>query len=554
MNGLSEIAYVRQQTGLLQIQTQLITILLGSLLVLATAYIGYLIYTSMRKRDHAEVEILASEERYRTLFERVPVGLYRTKPDGKIIDANPALVEMLGYPDSAALLAMNAGDIFINPQDRQAEMDLLDQKRQPVSTELQLRRFDGSNIWVRDTFRPVYGQDNRVIYYDGSLEDITEHRRADEAQLLLASIVKSSNDAIIAEKLDGTIASWNSGAENIFGYRAEEVIGHSLSILLPDEHRDELDKILARIKRGERVEHYETERIRRDGKRIDVSLTISPVIDAAGKVIGVSKIARDISEHKRLEHNILRMERLSAMGKVTASLAHEVKNPLQSIQSNLDLLLDFPLEESERQECLKLCRREVDSLVEITQRMLVFSRPDQSTYRELSIGQLWEDTLALVEHTLSNSRVDVITRIPDELPLVRGAPHQLRQVFLNLLLNSLEAIQGEGTINLEAHQNDNQLVISLLNDGPPIPSEHIKHIFDPFFTTKPGGSGLGLFICHNILQSHSGTIQVENLEEGSGVMFTIMLPVALTTGNLGPSQERNPFDEGTENASSYPDR
>lgn len=554
MNELLVIAYLRQQTGVLQIQSQLITILLGSLLVIATAYIVFLIYTSMRKRDRVEAAIRASEERYRTLFERVPVGLYRTKPDGQIIDANPALVEMLGYLDRASLLAMNAGDIYLHPQDRQAEMDLMDQKRQPVSTELQLRRFDGTDIWVRDIVRPVFTQDDQVVYYDGSLEDITEHRRADEAQLLLASIVKSSNDAIIAEKLDGTIASWNSGAEKIFGYRAEEVIGHSLSILLPDERRDELDKMLARIKHGERVEHYETERIRKDGKRLDVSLTISPIIDAAGKVIGVSKIARDISEHKRLEQNILRMERLSAMGKVTASLAHEVKNPLQSIQSNLDLLLEFPLEESERQECLKLCQREVDGLVEITQRMLIFSRPDQSTYRELSIGQIWEDTLALVEHTLSNSMVDVITRIPDELPLVRGAPHQLRQVFLNLLLNSLEAIQGEGTINLEAHQDNNQLVISLLNDGPPIPSEHLKQIFDPFFTTKSGGSGLGLFICHNILQSHNGTIQAENLEEGSGVMFTITLPVALTADNLGSSQERNQFHEGTENASSHLDR
>jgi PAS domain S-box-containing protein len=537
MNELLVIAYLRQQTGLLQFQSQLITILLGSLLVIATAYIVFLIYTSFRKRDRAEGAIRASEERYRTLFERMPIGLYRTKPEGQIIDANPALVEMLGYPDRASLLAMNAGDIFIHPQDRQAEMDLLDQKRQPVSTELQLKRFDGSSIWVRDTVRPVFAQDGQVSYYDGSLEDITEHRRADEAHLLLASIVKSSDDAIIAETLDGTIVSWNSGAEKIFGYQAEEVIGHSLSLLLPDDRKDELERILARIKRGERVEHYETERIRKNGKWIAVSLTISPIIDSAGDVIGVSKIARDISEHKRLEQNTLRMERLSAMGKVTASLAHEVKNPLQSIQSNLDLLLDFPLEESERQECLKLCRREVESLVEITQRMLVFSRPDQSTYREVSISQIWGDTLALVEHTLQNARVDVITRIPDDLPLVRGAPHQLRQVFLNLLLNSLDAIGGEGTINLEASQNDDQLVITLLNDGPPIASENLLQIFEPFFTTKSGGSGLGLFICHNILQAHNGTVRVENLEEGSGVAFTITLPVATTIDNLGSPPE-----------------
>ena len=538
MNKLFEIAYQSYKTELIQNQSQLITILLGSLLVIATAYIVFLIYSSIHKRDRAERILRASEERYRTLFERVPVGLYRTKPDGQIIDVNPALAEMLGYPDRTSLLVMNARDLFTDPQDRQEEMNLLDQKHQPFSTELQLRRFDGSSIWVRDTVRPVYTPDGQVIFYDGSLEDITERRRADEAHLLLASIVKSSDDAIIAETMDGAIVSWNSGAEKIFGYQAEEVIGHSLTILQPDDRKEESGRILVRIKNGERVDHYETVRIRKDGKQIDVSLSISPIIDATGEVIGVSMIARDVSEHKRLEQSILRMERLSAMGKVTASLAHEVKNPLQAIQSNLDLLLDFSLEESERQECLELCRREAESLIEITQRMLVFSRPDQSTYRELSIAQIWADTLALVGHTLQNARVAVNTDIPAELPEVRGAPHQLRQVFLNLVLNSVEAIESEGTISLVARQNGDQLVINVANDGPPIPAEHLERIFEPFFTSKPGGAGLGLFISHNILQGHGGTLQVENLEAGNGVVFTLTLPVALMPANQVSSPER----------------
>ena len=538
MNKLFEIAYQSYKTELIQNQSQLTTILLGSLLVIATAYIVFLIYSSIHKRDRAERILRASEERYRTLFERVPVGLYRTKPDGQIIDVNPALAEMLGYPDRTSLLVMNARDLFTDPQDRQEEMNLLDQKHQPFSTELQLRRFDGSSIWVRDTVRPVYTPDGQVIFYDGSLEDITERRRADEAHLLLASIVKSSDDAIIAETMDGAIVSWNSGAEKIFGYQAEEVIGHSLTILQPDDRKEESGRILVRIKNGERVDHYETVRIRKDGKQIDVSLSISPIIDATGEVIGVSMIARDVSEHKRLEQSILRMERLSAMGKVTASLAHEVKNPLQAIQSNLDLLLDFSLEESERQECLELCRREAESLIEITQRILVFSRPDQSTYRELSIAQIWADTLALVGHTLQNARVAVNTDIPAELPEVRGAPHQLRQVFLNLVLNSVEAIESEGTISLVARQNGDQLVINVANDGPPIPAEHLERIFEPFFTSKPGGAGLGLFISHNILQGHGGTLQVENLEAGNGVVFTLTLPVALMPANQVSSPER----------------
>ena len=521
----------------LQIQADLLTILLAICLLIIVVTITFLIYNFSRKREHAENALRGSEERYRTLFESVPVGLYRTQPDGQIIDANPALVEMLGYPDQASLLAINARNIFIHPVDRQKEMELLDQERQPVSTELQLRRFDGTGIWVRDTVRPVYGREGQVVFYDGSLVDITEHRRADEAHLLLASIVKSSDDAIIAETLDGKIVSWNSGAEKIFGYQAEEVTGHSLRILQPEDRKDELERILDRIKKGERVDHYETVRIRKDGKCIDVSLSVSPIIDAAGKIAGVSKIARDISEHKRLEQSMLRTERFSAMGKVTASLAHEVKNPLQAIQSNLDLLIDFPMEDTERQECLRLCRQEVEGLSEIIQRMLVFSRPDQSTYREISLAQIWLDTLALVEHTLLNVRVEVITCLPEGLPLVHGAYHQLRQVFLNLILNSLEAMENGGTISMSARQEGQLLVACLTNDGPPIPTEYLKHIFEPFFTTKSGGTGLGLFICHNILQGHNGSLQVENLENGSGVAFTISLPVARSLDNRGSPQD-----------------
>lgn len=495
--------------------------------------------TDITERKAAEDALVESEERYRVLFDEVPVGLYRTTPGGQILDANPALVEMLGYPDRQTLLRINAANVFAVPADRRKEMDLLDRAGGKLEyAELKLRRFDGEVIWVRDTVRSIrHNLNNTIIYYDGSLEDITERKAAEQARSLLASIVESSIDAIIGMDLDGAIVSWNSGAERIYGYRAADVIGRTVAILAPAALPDELPKMLQEIRQGRRVEQHETVRICKGGQEIHVALTLSPIKDIDGRIIGVSKIARDITLQKRMEQYILRAERLAAMGQISASLAHEVKNPLQAIQSNLELLRDFPLEPDERDESLRICSQEVERLLDIIQRMLSFARTERQTVHPVSIQQIWEQALALLGKSLQKAEVNIDAEFAADLPPVLVVADQIGQVLLNLVLNAIEIMPQGGVLRVRARREGQLLVLTLQNNGPPIPPAHLDHIFDPFFTTKPEGTGLGLFISHNIVQQHGGTLGAENLKNGQGVVFSLTLPVLQAEDGAPPGIE-----------------
>jgi two-component system NtrC family sensor kinase len=214
------------------------------------------------------------------------------------------------------------------------------------------------------------------------------------------------------------------------------------------------------------------------------------------------------------------------MGRVASSLAHEIKNPLQAIQNNLSLVMDFPLDPEERNGCLRICRDEVERLTEITQRMLSFARTERQTVHPISIPQVWKETAALLRPSLGKSAVRMATTFPADLPMAMGVADQISQVLLNLALNSIEAMPGGGNIHIVASAQDDQVLVTLTNDGPPIPEEHLEHLFEPFFTTKPEGTGLGLFICHNIVQQHGGSLSVENLRDKAGVMYTLTLPAA----------------------------
>jgi PAS domain S-box-containing protein len=355
----------------------------------------------------AEKALRESEERYRSLFDGVPVGLYRTTPEGRILDVNLALVRMLGYPDRESLLADGAATVYVNPEDRRRWQALLEREGLVRDFEMQSRRRDGTTIWVLDSAQTVRDADGRVLYYEGSLEDITER--------------------------------------------------------------------------------------------------------------------------KSMEQYVLRTERLAAMGHMAAALAHEVKNPLQAIHSHLELVLDFGLEPDEREEYLRFCCQEVEHLTEITERLLSFARPARDVPSPASIAHLVQRALALVGKPLQHAHAQVTTDFPPDLPSVLVVPGQIAQVLLNLIINATEAMPDGGHVHITARVDGDMVVLTLTNDGPPIPSEHIEHIFAPFFTTKPDGTGLGLFISHTIVEQHGGTISVENLRDDQGVAFAITLPIIRPT-------------------------
>ncbi len=252
-----------------------------------------------------------------------------------------------------------------------------------------------------------------------------------------------------------------------------------------------------------------------------------PVWDEdARRVVRIIGAAQDVTEQKKMEQLMLRTERLAAMGHITGTLAHEIKNPLQAIQNNLELLIDFPLEPDERGDALKISHREVERLIEITRRILSFTQPNKATYQEIALRDHVRQTADLVKQSAQKAAVEITIDISADLPPVFGAVEQIDQVLLNLILNAIEAMPDGGLLTITAQEIDGYVSLTLTNTGPPIPPHHLTHIFEPFFTTKPTGAGLGLFISHYIVQQHEGTLSAANLPDDQGVAFELLLPRA----------------------------
>jgi|GEM_PF-3145650 len=237
----------------------------------------------------------------------------------------------------------------------------------------------------------------------------------------------------------------------------------------------------------------------------------------------VSIYIEDITERKRMAHYMLQAERLSAMGYMATTLAHEIQNPLQAIQNHLELILDFDLTPEAREEYLRFCCQEIEHLTRITDSVLDFARSSKSVLHQTFVTDVIQRVLSLMRKQLEHAHVCVTTDIPPDLPPVLVVPDQIVQVLMNLLINAIEAMPDGGHVAIVARAIRDGLTLTLTNDGPSIPPDQLAHIFDPFYTTKPRGTGLGLFVSHNIIQQHGGTISVENLPDGGGVAFSITL-------------------------------
>jgi PAS domain S-box-containing protein len=244
-------------------------------------------------------------------------------------------------------------------------------------------------------------------------------------------------------------------------------------------------------------------------------------------------IGEMITRYHQLMDEAETTERLAAIGRVAASLAHEVNNPLQALRSHLELIRSYPLSEEEREQSFRILEREVERLDETTRRVLGFARPAPDILQPVSITGVLEQALALSQNYLHNQQVEILTDLSQSLPPVLAAPGQLIQVFLNIILNAAHAMQGKGCLEVRTRSLGSRVEIVFTNNGPPISSEYLPRIFDPFFTTRPEGTGLGLSISHAILQRHNGTIQAANLPHRRGVAFTITLPFTAPAGATG---------------------
>ncbi len=427
-----------------------------------------------------------------------------------------------------------------HPEDRakwQAAIDRAIARKSDYEVEFRILLPDAATKYIHTVGHPVLNASGDLVQFVGSSTDITERKRAEQATRLLAAIVESSHDAIVSKSLNGVITSWNKGAERLFGYAAEEAVGQNITLIIPPERRDEERTIIEQITRGERVDHFETVRLRKDGSLLDVSLTISPMKDASGRVVGASKLARDITERKRAEEalrqaqtDLAHASRLTTMGEFTASLAHEVKQPIAAAVTDAKTCMrwitrDEPDLKEAREAAWRIVK-DAERAAEIINRVrLLFKKG--TPHRELfDVNEVAREMIVLLRDEASRHSISVRTELAEDLPHVTGDRVQLQQVLMNLIMNGVDAmhdVDGPRELIVKSQPaENNELLLSVSDTGVGLPRDQADQIFSAFFTTKTHGTGMGLRISRSIIESHGGRLwAADNSPRGASFCFTL---------------------------------
>ena len=454
-----------------------------------------------------------------------------TDAAGVVTFLNPVAAGLTGWPSEEAVGQPVEGVVrLINEESREpVENPVSRVFREGRVVELAnhtaLVARDGRVVPIEDTAAPIREADEAVSGAVLVFRDVTEARRAVEARLRLAAIVESSDDAIIGQTLDGRIASWNRGAGRLYGYTADEVVGRSLAVLVPPDHPDELPGIMDRIRRGEFIDHFETVRVRKDGTRVDVSLTISPVRDADGKVIGASKIARDITARKEEDRR---------KDEFLALLAHELRNPLAPLRNGLQVMRMAGDNRGAVERARAMMERQVAHLVRLVDDLLDVSRISRGKLRlrkeRLPLAAVVADAIEVCQVPVQEHGQELTVTLPDEPVYVDADKTRLGQVLSNLLGNAVKYSDRGGRIWLTARREGDEAVVSVRDTGAGIPPHMLTRVFDMFtqvdrtLEKSQGGLGVGLGIVKRLVELHGGTVEARSEGYGRGSEFVVRLP------------------------------
>jgi PAS domain S-box-containing protein len=499
------------------------------------------------ERKRAEESLRDSEARFRNLLLALPAAVYTTDREGRITLFNDQAAALWGRrPDIGKDLWCGSWRIFRPdgtplPHDQCPMAAALHEGRSVESQEIVIERPDGTRVCVLPYPEPLRDASGEIVGAVNMLVDITDRKQAEEARSRLAAIVESSNDAVIAQGLDGTITSWNKGAERIFGYAAEEIVGRRITTLAAPGSSDDPLAILERIRQGERVEHYETLRRTKDGRNICVSLTVSPVTDTAGRIIGASKIARDITEQKRLEEALWDRTRQLAEAdrrkdEFLAMLGHELRNPLGPICNAVRVLrLRGPADPVLRQSW-DMIDRQAAHMARLIDDLLDVSR---ITHGKVSLRTELLDLAKVVKVTVEDYRSGLEAagltfqlQLPDGPLWVRGDPTRLAQVVGNVLHNASKFTDPGGCVSVRVTQDagGDTAVIAVRDTGIGMDEKTLAEVFETFHqaensqTRSRGGLGLGLALVKGLVDLHDGSVQAASEGPGRGSEITIRLP------------------------------
>ncbi|MBN2298563.1 MAG: PAS domain S-box protein, partial [Deltaproteobacteria bacterium] len=504
------------------------------------------------ERRHIQDALEESEERYRSLFNGMPVGLYRTTPSGEIMDANPALIEMYGYRDREDLLSMNSRDLYLDEKDRDQFMSAMEQDGIVRGFEVRMKRHDGTIRWIRNSGRVVRDDGGAVLFYEGSVEDITEHRHVREALekeiAFSTTLIQDSPTYYVAIDAQGKTIMMNHTLLKALGYSMDEVTGADyLNTFVPESEREMLSGVFEKIVRMREPTVNENQILTKDGRQFLVEWHGRPVFKTNGELDYFFGVGIDITQRKqaqeerqRLENRLQQSYKMEALGTLAGGIAHDFNNILSSVLGFTELakikLAKGKDIEKELDEVLKAGARARD----LVKQILTFSRQSGIQKSPIEITSMIKETLKFLRASLPTT-IEIKQNLPSYETTVMADPTQIHQVIMNLCTNAAYAMKEKGgIIDIKVAEKEltdkaeleykglapgRYLQLSIADTGSGIPGEIIDRIFDPFFTTKERGegTGMGLSVVHGIIHDLGGAISVYS-EPDKGTAFHLLFP------------------------------
>jgi PAS domain S-box-containing protein len=504
-----------------------------------THYIA--IKLDISERRQAEANLLSLTERLSLATGVAKVGVWEWDLASNALTWDATMFEIYGIP-FVVPMPYEKWSAAVYPEDLPAVeatlREAIDEKGRG-SADFRIILADGTVRDVSTVGRVVLDEHANVSRVIGTAQDITERKKTENKLRQLATIVESSDDAIVSRTLDGTIQSWNGAAERMYEYSAAEAIGKPISILYPHGQRDEIPAILEKIKRGDIVRNFETIRATKDGKQIHIALTVSPIKDVSGRIVGASAIGRDITESKQMEDMFRQAQKMEAVGRLAGGVAHDFNNMLSVILGYSELLLERADTDGQvRMQCEEI-KRAGDRAASLTRQLLAFSRQQVLEPRVLNLNTSVAEIEKMLRRLIGED-IDLRTSLDPTLGLVKADPGQIEQVIMNLAVNARDAMPEGGKLIIETSNTElddeyalhhppcivgRYVILAVTDSGVGMSQETKARIFEPFFTTKElsKGTGLGLSTVYGVVKQSGGYIWVYS-EPGQGSVFKLYLP------------------------------